>query len=183
MNDKYILYALAFGFLFVSAFVLFSFSEVNIPEDKFTRLYFNSTILKNDDNRSVLNDTELKIIDGKIKLDGNNFIRPDESFLLDGRGYTLNLITSESILLYNFTRRTEGLVYFDFTIENLEGVDKDYTYQILINEDKKIKESIFLKNDERITIQKSIEFTKPGEHRLIISLNTGQEIYFNFFNR
>ncbi len=183
MNDRYVLYALAFGFLFVSAFVLLSFSEVNIPEDKFTRLYFNSTILENKNNGSVLNDKELIIIDGKITLDGKNFITPNDSFFVADKGYTLNLVTSESILLYNFTRNTQDLIYFEFTIENHEGFDKDYTYQISINENEKLEENVFLRKDEKIKIQKSIEFDEPGEHRLIVTLNTGQEIYFNFFNR
>ena len=36
------------------------------------------------------------------------------------------------------------------------------------------------KTNEKRIIQKENEYSKPGDHRLSIKLNTGAEIYFNF---
>jgi hypothetical protein len=90
------------------------------------------------------------------------------------------MITKDSILLYNYTKKTDGKIYFDFTIENLEGVDKNYTYQIYIDDIRIIEENEFVKANEKRIIEKEIEYNTPGEHRLKIKLNTGAEIYFNF---
>lgn len=180
MNDRYVLYALAFSFIFVSAFVLLSFSEVKISEDRFTRLYFNTTILENDNNVSNLGSAELKIKNGAITIGGLESYHPRDSFFIDGKGYTLNMITKDSILLYNYTKRTDGLVYFDFTIENLEGTDKNYSYTIFIDGNKIMEGNESIKSNEKKSIQKGIEYNGHGDHRLSIKLNTGAEIYFNF---
>lgn len=180
MNDRYVLYALAFSFIFVSAFVLLSFSEVKISEERFTRLYFNTTILENDNNASNLEGAELKIKNGAVTLDGLNSYYPGDTFFAKGKGYTVNLINNKSILLYNYTKKTNGLIYFDFTIENLEGVDKNYSYIVYIDGNKILEGNEFVKTNEKIIIQKEIEYSKPGDHRLSIKLNTGAEIYFNF---
>lgn len=180
MNDRYVLYALAFSFIFVSAFVLLSFSEVKISEDRFTRLYFNTTILENDNNVSYLGSTELKIKNGAIAIGGLDSHHPGDSFFVDDKGYTLNMITKDSILLYNYTKRTDGLVYFDFTIENLEGTDKNYSYTIFIDGNKIMEGNESIKSNEKKSIQKGIEYNGHGDHRLSIKLNTDAEIYFNF---
>lgn len=180
MNDRYVLYALAFSFIFVSAFVLLSFSEVKISEERFTRLYFNTTILKNDNNASILEETEIKVRNGAITLDDLNYYHSGDSFFVDCKGYTLNMITNNSILLYNYTKKTDGLIYFEFTIENLEGVDRDYYYDIFIDGNKVLEGNESIKSKEKMNIQKEINYKEPGDHRLNIKLNTGAEIYFNF---
>ncbi|MEN6379554.1 MAG: hypothetical protein ABFD15_08260 [Methanofastidiosum sp.] len=180
MNDRYVLYALAFSFIFVSAFVLLSFSEVKISEERFTRLYFNTTILENDNNASNLEGAELKIKNGAVTLDGLNSYYPGDTFFAKGKGYTVNLINNKSILLYNYTKKTNGLIYFDFTIENLEGVDKNYSYIVYIDGNKILEGNEFVKTNEKRIIQKEIEYSDLGDHRLSIKLNTGAEIYFNF---
>ncbi|KYC53181.1 MAG: hypothetical protein AMQ22_00390 [Candidatus Methanofastidiosum methylothiophilum] len=180
MNDRYILYALAFSFIFVSAFVLLSFSEVKISEDKFTRLYFNTTILENDNNVSYLGSTELKIKNGAITIGGLDSYHPGDSFFVDDKRYTLNMITKDSLLLYNYTKKTDGLVYFDFTIENFEGADKNYSFVVFIDGNKIMEGNESIKSNEKKTIQKAIDYKEPGDHRLSVKLNTGAEIYFNF---
>lgn len=180
MNDRYILYALAFSFIFVSGFILLSFSEVKVTEEKFTRLYFNSTILSQDNNLSNLDDVEIMVKNNGISINDSNSYFVGDSFFVNGKGYTLNMITKDSILLYNYTKKTDDKIYFDFTIENLEGVDKNYTYQIYIDDIRVIEESEFVKLNEKKIIEKEIEYSAPGEHRLKIKLNTGAEIYFNF---
>ena len=180
MNDRYVLYALAFSFIFVSAFVLLSFSEVKISEERFTRLYFNTTIIENDNNVSYLGSTELKIKGSGITIDGLNSYYPGDSFFVDGIGYTLNMITKDSILLYNYTKKTNGVIYFDFTIENLEGYDKNYSYTIFIDGNKTLEGNESIKSNEKKTIQKEIDYNGHGDHRLSIKINTGAEIYFNF---
>ena len=180
MNDRYVLYALAFSFIFVSAFVLLSFSEVKISEERFTRLYFNTTILENDNNTSNLEGAELKIINGAVTLDGLNSYRPGDTIFIKEKGYTVNLINNKSILLHNYTKKTNGLIYFEFTIENLEGADKNYSYIVYIDGNKILEGNESIKTNEKRIIQKEIEYSKPGDHRLSIKLNTGAEIYFNF---
>ena len=180
MNDRYVLYALAFSFIFVSAFVLLSFSEVKISEERFTQLYFNTTILENDNNVSNLGGAKLIIKNGTVVIDSLNSYYPGDSFFINGKGYTLNMATNDSILLYNYTKKTDGLIYFDFTIENLEGVDKNYHYDIFIDGNKVQEGDESLKSNEKRIIQKEIEYKETGDHRLSIKLNTGQEIYFNF---
>lgn len=180
MNDRYVLYALAFSFIFVSAFVLLSFSEVNVSEERFTRLYFNTTILENDNNVSYLGSTELKIKNGALEIGGLNSYYPGDSFFVDDKGYTLNMITKDSILLYNYAKKTDGLIYFDFTIENLEGTDKNYSYILYMDGNKTLEGNESIKSNEKRIIQKEINYKEPGDHRLSIKLNTGAEIYFNF---
>jgi len=180
LNDRYVLYALAFSFIFVSAFVLLSFSEVKISEERFTRLYFNTTILENDNNTSNLNGVGLMVKDGALILDNLGSYQPGDTFFVDGKGYTLNMINNNSILLYNYTKRADGLVYFDFTIENLEGEDKNYSYTIYIDGNKILEGKEFISSNEKTMIQKEINYNEAGDHRLSISLNTGAEIYFNF---
>ena len=180
MNDRYVLYALAFSFIFVSAFVLLSFSEVKISEERFTRLYFNTTIIENENNVSYLDGTELKIKKDAITIGGLDSYHPGDSFFVDGKGYTLNMITKGSILLYNYTKKTDGLIYFDFTIENLEGIDKNYSYIVYIDGNKTLEGNESIKSNEKKITQKEINYNEPGDHRLSIKLNTGTEIYFNF---
>jgi len=180
LNDRYVLYALAFSFIFVSAFVLLSFSEVKISEERFTRLYFNTTILENDNNTSNLEGAELKIKNGAVTLDGLNSYLAGDTIFIKEKGYTVNLINNKSILLHNYTKKTNGLVYFDFSIENLEGADKNYSYIVYIDEKKIIEENESIKTNEKRIIQKEIEYGEQGDHRLTIKLNTGAEIYFNF---
>lgn len=180
MNDRYALYALAFSMLFVSAFVLLSFSEVKMPGEHFTRLYFNTTILENDNNTSNLEGAELKIKNGAVTLDGLNSYYPGDTIFVKKKGYTVNLINNKSILFNNYTKKTNGLVYFDFTIENLEGADKNYSYIVYIDGDKILEGNESIKSNEKKIIQKEIKYNEPGDHRLSIKLNTGAEIYFNF---
>ncbi len=180
MNDRYVLYALAFSFLFVSAFVLLSFSEVKITEERFTRLYFNTTILKVDENLSNLDGTKLQIKDDAVILNGANTYYSGDSFFINGKGYTLDSFTKDSILLHNFTKKIDNLIYFDFTIENLEGADKDYSYSIFVDGNKVLEGTESVKSSEKIVVQKAIEYAEPGDHRLSIKLDTGAEIYFNF---
>ncbi len=90
------------------------------------------------------------------------------------------MIDNSSILLYNYTKKTNGLIYFDFTIENIEGIDKNYHYDIYIGENKILEGNESIKKDEKKIIQKEIEYNEIGDHRLRIVLNTGSEIYFNF---
>jgi len=108
VNDRYVLYALAFSFIFVSAFVLLSFSEVKISEERFTRLYFNTTILENGNNASNLEGAKLIINNGAITLDDLNSYYPGDTFFIKGKGYTINLINNKSILLYNYTKKTNA---------------------------------------------------------------------------
>ena len=178
MNDRYVLYALAFSFIFVSAFILLSFSEVKISEDKFTSIYFNTTILEIDNNASNLDGTEIIVKNDSISI--LNTYYPGDSFFVDGKGYTLNMATNEAILLYNYNKKVDGLLYFDFTIENLEGADKNYQYGIYIDGNKLLEGNESIKSNEKRTIQKQIEYKEPGDHRLSIKLNIGAEIYFNF---
>jgi hypothetical protein len=180
VNDRYVLYALAFSFIFVSAFVLLSFSEVKISEERFTRLYFNTTILEIDNNTSNLDGVEIKVYDNGIVTDSNNIYYPGDTFFVNGKGYTLNMITKDSILLYNYTKKTDGLLYFDFTIENLEDVDKNYSYMINIDGNKILEGNESIKSNEKRVIEKQLEYKEPGDHRLNIKLDTGAEIYFNF---
>ncbi|NPV50213.1 MAG: hypothetical protein HPY60_03330 [Candidatus Methanofastidiosum sp.] len=180
MNDRYVLYALAFSFIFVSAFILLSFSEVKISEDKFTSIYFNTTILEIDNNASNLDGTEIIVKNDSITMDALNTYYPGDSFFVDGKGYTLNMITKDSILLYNYTKKVDDMLYFDFTIENLEGADKNYQYDIYIDGNKVLEGNESIKSNEKRTIQKQIEYKEPGDHRLSVKLDTGAEIYFNF---
>jgi len=180
VNDRYVLYALAFSFIFVSAFVLLSFSEVKISEERFTRLYFNTTILENDNNTSTLEGAKLKIKNGAVTLDGLNIYYPGETFFVKGKGYTVNLINNKSILLYNYTKKTNGIIYFDFTIENREGADKNYSYIVYIDGNEILEGNESIKINEKKSIQKESEYNEPGDHRLSIKLNTGAEIHFNF---
>ncbi|MCC7571897.1 MAG: hypothetical protein KO464_00730 [Candidatus Methanofastidiosum sp.] len=180
MNDRYVLYALAFSFIFVSAFVLLSFSEVKIPEEHFTRLYFNTTILEKDSNTSNLDGVELIIKDGGLSLNNKDYYYPGDTFFASGKGYTINMIDNSSILLYNYTKKTNGLIYFDFTIENIEGIDKNYNYDIYIGENKVLEGNESIKKDEKKIIQKEIKYNEMGDYRLRIVLDTGSEIYFNF---
>ena len=99
MNDKYILYALAFSFIFVSGFILLSFSEVKVTEEKFTRLYFNSTILSHDNNLSSLDGAEIIVRNNGIGINDSDPYLIGDSFFVNGKGYTLNMITKDSILL------------------------------------------------------------------------------------
>ncbi|NYT03153.1 MAG: hypothetical protein GKC00_00420 [Candidatus Methanofastidiosa archaeon] len=178
MNDRYVLYALAFSFIFVSAFILLSFSEVKISEDKFTSIYFNTTILEIENNASNIDGTEIIVKNDSISI--LNTYYPGDSFFVDGKGYTLNMATNEAILLYNYTKKVDGVLYFDFTIENLEGADKNYQYEIYIDGNKLLEGNESIKSNEKRTIQKQIEYGESGDHRLSIKLNTGAEIYFNF---
>ena len=180
MNDKYVLYALAFSFIFVSGFILLSFSEVKIIEEKFTRLYFNSTILSQDNNLSSLDGAEIIVRNNGISINDSDPYLIGDSFFFFVKGYTLNMISNSSILLYNYTKKTDGKIYFDFTVENFEGEDKNYTYQIYIDDIRIIEENEFVKANEKRIIEKEIEYNVPGEHRLKIKLNTGAEVYFNF---
>jgi hypothetical protein len=180
VNDRYVLYALAFSFIFVSAFILLSFSEVKIAEDKFTSIYFNTTILEVDNNVSNLNGAEIIVKNDAIVINKSNTYYPGDSFFVNEKGYTLNMATNESVLLYNYTKKNESILYFDFTIENLEGTDKNYQYGIYIDGNEVLEENESIKSNEKRTIQKQIEYKESGDHRLNIKLNTGAEIYFNF---
>ena len=178
MDDKYIFLAIAFSFIFVSAFILLSFSEVKIPEDRFTRLYFNTTIIEG--NRTTLDGKELSINNDSIFLDNSKSYIEGDSFFINGKGYTVGMISNNSVQLYNYTKKTDGLVYFDFTIENLEGADKYYNYRISIDENKVLEGNESIKSNEKAIIQKAINFNEKGDHRLSVLLNTGAEIHFNF---
>ena len=178
MDDKYIFFALAFSFIFVSAFILLSFSEVNIPEDRFTSLYFNTTILEG--NGTTLEGKYLTIINDSITLDSSTPYREGDTLFIDGKGYTIGMITNNSVQLYTYTKNVKDKIYFDFSIENLEGADKNYTYKIFIDKENVLEGNESIKSNEKVIIQKTIPFNGEGTHRVSILLNTGAEIHFNF---
>ena len=177
MDDKYIFFALAFSFIFVSAFILLSFSEVNIPKDRFTSLYFNTTIVEG--NGTTLEGKYLTISNDSIALDSSTY-REGDSFFIDEKGYTIGMIANNSVQLYNYTKKTNGKIYFDFAIENFEGADKDYKYKIFIDKENVLEGNESIKSNEKVIIQKTTPFNGKGTHRLSILLNTGAEIHFNF---
>jgi hypothetical protein len=178
LNERYILYTIAFSFILVSAFVIISFNEVKIPEDHFTMLYFNSTILEN--NYTVLDGKELSIRNHAILLDESISYHEGDSFFVNEKGYTVGAVKDNSFLLYNYTKKTNGKIYFEFTIENLEGVDKFYLYEVFIDEKKVLEGNESIKSNEKRIFHKIIEYNEQGNHRLSISINTGAEIHFNF---
>lgn len=178
MNEKYFFYAIAFSFIFVSAFVLLSFSEVKVQEDRFSQLYFNTTIVEKN-NKEALKKYGIEITEDKIVID-NQVKSLGDSFFIDGKGYTLGMISKDSILLYNYTKKVDGLIFFEYTIRNQEGVDKDYSYKIFIDESNILEGNESIKANEKRVLQKEIKFSDSGKHRLSIALNTGAEIHFNF---
>lgn len=173
MNERYFFYAIAFSFIFVSAFVLLSFSEVKIQEDHFTKIYFNTTILEKN------NEYGIKVNEGNITLNDSEY-NVGDSFFINGKGYTIGMINNDSILLYNYTKKVNGLIFFEYTIENVEGSDKDYSYTILIDDKKILEGKESVRSNEKKILYNEIKFNEAGDHRLSIILNTGAEIHFNF---
>ena len=161
----------------------------NPPQEEFSELYFYFEKIDLADSKGEFHGCTVEISSLTtiwIDLNKNGVTDFEETFLA-GDTFTLNnefwnisdVAKDESQVLFGkFPKEViPGTINFSFVIVNHLSEDHVYEYTVTVN-GTTLKETISVKKEEKKLIYQSLSVDAPGEFKVSVITDTGEEIYF-----
>jgi hypothetical protein len=190
MEDE-IYYAISIAALIGISLVVYDIATSEKPQEKFTELYFMYE-RKTLENQSGVLRTNLEGIDIYVKMnevwidlnsngvqDADEIFLKGDSFTIAGKDWNVSDFSDTEILLGGYPKqKTAGSMSVSFEIVNHQGETHTYEYTIYSDGVLLQSEKIEAPLEEKKLLTCTIEVKEKGNHKILVRLDTGEEIYF-----